>query len=173
METAYVTAFYNLVKITSENQGYEIPADIESYIVFFLAEYIKNRGFPPEKAFILTLNDIKKSGKVIPRSKVFAEDCLFLTGFCPLYAKKHNINLKYYSGLGASSYYDYAYATRDDFFVKLGDLFEFLRDFVSEVLNSSPTNISDLTWLAENGSVTARKKLPESMIFLNNTYRRY
>jgi hypothetical protein len=173
VETAYVKAFYNLVKTTSEDQGYEIPADIESYVVFFLADYMKKQKFPPEKSFTITLNEIKQSGKIVPKSRILAEDCLFLTSFCPLYAKKHNINLKYYTGIGAASYYDYANAIRDDFFVKLGDLFEFIRDFVTVVLNSAPQNIDDLIWMAENGSHVARKKLPNNMIFLSSSYRNY
>lgn len=173
METAYIKAFYNLVKTTGENQGYEIPADIESYIVFFLADYIKKHKFPPEKAFVITLNEIKQTGKINPKARILAEDCLFLTSFCPLYAKKHNINLKYYTGIGVASYHDYAHAVRDDFFIKLGNLFEFIRDFVTEVLNTTPKNISDLIWMAENGSHIARKKLPDNMIFLNNNYRNY
>jgi hypothetical protein len=173
VETAYVKAFYNLVKTTSEDQGYEIPADIESYVVFFLADYMKKQKFPPEKAFAITLSEIKQSGKIVPKSRVLAEDCLFLTSFCPLYAKKHNINLKYYTGIGITSYHDYAHAVKDDFFIKLGNLFEFIRDFVTEVLNSTPKNIEGLIWMAENGSRIAKKKLPNNMIFLSNNYRNY
>jgi hypothetical protein len=168
---AYVSAFYDLVKNTSEVYGYELSADIEAYLVYFLADYTRKKGFPPEKAFAITLAEIKQSGETVHRAKWLAEDCLFLTSFCPTYAKRQGMSLRYYTKIGAISYYDYSDAIRDDFFKRLGDAFEFLRDFIEETLNSRPKQIQEIIWLAENGSYTARRQLPENMIFLSNSYR--
>lgn len=168
---AYVSAFYDLVKNTSEEHGYDLSADVEAYLVYFLADYTKKKGFPPERAFALTLAEIKQSGDVVHKSRWLAEDCLFLTGFCPTYARRQGMSLKYYTKMGAISYYDYSDAIRDDLFKRLGDAFEFLRDFVEETLNSRPKQIQEIIWLAENGSYTARRKLPQGMIFLANSYR--
>lgn len=168
---AFVPAFYDLVKQTSEDSGYDLSAGIESYVVYFLADYVRKKGFPPEKAFAITLADIKKSGETIHRSRWLAEDCLFLTSFCPTYARKQGMSLRYYTQMGATSYYDYSDAVRDDFFKDLGDAFEFLRDFIEEVLNSRPKKVEEIIWLAENGSYTARRQLPDNMIFLEKTYR--
>lgn len=168
---AFVSAFYDLVKTTSEEHGYELSADIEAYLVYFLADYTKKKGFPPERAFAITLADIKRSGETVHRSRWLAEDCLFLTSFCPTYARRQGMSLRYYTKMGAISYYDYSDAIRDDFFKRLGDAFEFLRDFVEETLNSRPKHIQEIIWLAENGSYTARRQLPEGMIIIGESYR--
>lgn len=168
---AYVSAFYDLVKQTSEDNGYELSADMEAYLVYFLADYTKKKGFPPERAFAVTLSDIKHSGETVHRSKWLAEDCLFLTSFCPTYARRQGLSLKYYMSMGAVSYHDYGDAIRDDFFRRVGDAFDFLRDFVEAVLNSRPKRMQEIIWLAENGSYTARRCLPENMIFLTKSYR--
>lgn len=168
---AYVAAFYDLVKNTSEEHGYDLSADLEAYLVYFLADYTKKKGFPPERAFAITLADIKKTGETVHRSRWLAEDCLFLTSFCPTYAKRQGMSLRYYINMGSISYYDYSDAIHDDFFKRLGDAFGFLRDFVEETLNSRPKQIQEIIWLAENGSYTARRCLPEGMIFLQNSYR--
>lgn len=168
---AFVPAFYDLVKNTSEEHGYDLSADIEAYLVYFLADYTKNKGFPPERAFAITLADIKHSGETVHRSRWLAEDCLFLTSFCPTYARRQGMSLRYYTKMGAISYYDYSDAIRDDFFKRLGDTFEFLRDFVEEVLNSRPKQIQEIIWLAENGSYTARRQLPEGILLLHRSYR--
>ena len=168
---AFVSAFYDLVKQTSEENGYDLSADIEAYVVYFLADYTKKKGFPPERAFAITLADIKRSGETVHRSRYLAEDCLFLTSFCPTYAKRQGMSLKYYTSMGAVSYYDYSDAVRDNFFPQLGDAFDFLRDFIEETLNSRPKRLQEIIWLAENGSYTARRSLPDNMIILSKSYR--
>lgn len=172
MERAYVSAFYDVVKYTSEKHGYELEGDIEAYLVYFLADYVEKKGFPPEKSFILTLDEIKKTGESVHRSRWLAEDCLFLTSFCPMYARRKGISLRYYTSMGSHSYYDYSDAINDNLFRRIGDTFEFLRDFVEEALNSRPKQLSEIIWLAENGSYTARRQLPEGMIILHDSYRR-
>ena len=172
MERSYVSAFYDVVKYTSEKSGYDLPTDVEAYLVYFLADYIKKKGFPPEKAFAITLDEIKRTGETIHRSRYLAEDCLFLTSFCPTYARKRGMSLRYYSSMGTYSYYDYSDAINDNLFRQIGDMFEFLRDFIEEALNSRPKELSEIIWLAENGSYNARKKLPEGMIVLHDSYRR-
>jgi hypothetical protein len=172
VEKVFVNTFYDLVKNVSGQSGFELDTDIEAYVVFFLAEYVRKRGFPPEKAFALTLANINKTNKRVPDSKYLAEDCLFLTSFCPTYAYQKGMSLKYYTQLGANCYFDYADATKDSFFYRVGDAFEFLRDFIEQILNSSPVRLDQLIWLAENGSYTAKQKLPKGMIFLRDRVNR-
>lgn len=172
MEKVFVNTFYDLVKEVSDRSGFELDTELEAYVVFFLAEYVRKRGFPPEKAFALTLANINKNNRRIPDSRYLAEDCLFLTSFCPTHARRHGLSLRYYTQMGASCYFDYANATRDDFFNRLGSAFEFLRDFIEQALNSTPVKLDELIWLAEQGSQPARRKLPDGMIFLKDRFNR-
>ena len=51
MDDSYASAFYDIVKETQSKTGYELPIDVESYVVMLLASFIKRPDFLPEKSF--------------------------------------------------------------------------------------------------------------------------
>ena len=49
MDDAYASAFYDIVKETQSKTGYDLPLEIESYVVMLLASKIDKPNFLPEK----------------------------------------------------------------------------------------------------------------------------
>ena len=51
MDDTYASAFYDIVKETQSKTGYELPLEIESYVVMLLASKIDKPDFLPAKTF--------------------------------------------------------------------------------------------------------------------------
>ena len=51
MHDAYVSAFYDVVKETQYSTGYELPIELESYVVMLLATHIDKNDFLPKTSF--------------------------------------------------------------------------------------------------------------------------
>ena len=47
MRDEYTSAFYGVVKEASETTGYQLPIEIESYVVMLLADKIDKPNFLP------------------------------------------------------------------------------------------------------------------------------
>ena len=52
----YFNAFYDIVKETQETSGYNLPVDLESYIVMLLSHHIDKPDWLPEKSFAEVCN---------------------------------------------------------------------------------------------------------------------
>lgn len=162
MHYSYVSAFFDLVKEKSEQTGFEMPQEIEAYIVFLLAAKVNNPTVVLQPSFAekyLQLYDTPNTQEI----KFFADHCLWFTSFAPVYGKKRGLPMDYYASLGISSYYAFGDLQKDDFFIKMGNWFYTLRDFIEMVLNTSPLLKEDLEYLATSGSRTAKNKLNNSL----------
>ena len=51
MKDEYTTAFYDIVKEASKTTGYQLPLEIEAYVVMLLADKIDKPNFLPETSF--------------------------------------------------------------------------------------------------------------------------
>jgi len=51
MHDAYVSAFYDVVRETQYSTGYELPVELESYVVMLLATHIDKNNFLPKTSF--------------------------------------------------------------------------------------------------------------------------
>ena len=51
MQDAYVSAFYEVVKDTQYKTGYDLPTELESYVVMLLATHIDKSDFLPKTSF--------------------------------------------------------------------------------------------------------------------------
>ena len=59
MKDEYTSAFYDIVKEASETTGYQLPLEIESYVVMLLADKIDNPNFLPKTTFAQELFEIQ------------------------------------------------------------------------------------------------------------------
>ena len=91
MKDEYTSAFYDIVKEASETTGYQLPIEIESYVVMLLADKIDKPNFLPEQTFAEELLALKQPYRLT--AKELGDTCLFVTGVFPEYG----ISVEYYS----------------------------------------------------------------------------
>ena len=121
MRDAYTSAFYELVRETQEVMGYELPVDLEAYVVMLLGHYIDRPDFLPHNSFAESLLSLRQYQKT--QAKELGDVCLFVSGVFPDYGMKK----KYYSSIGKSSYA----ILQGDVFIQLYTHFDFLTEFIN------------------------------------------
>ena len=115
MHDAYVSAFYDVVKETQYSTGYELPIELESYVVMLLATPIDKNDFLPKTSY---------------SSKELGDTCLFVRGVFPNKGKRYGIDKYYYSKLGRSCYENAGAVLHPELFGQLALHFDFLGDFI-------------------------------------------
>lgn len=129
MRDAYANAFYELVRDTQEVMGYELPIDLEAYVVMLLGNYIDRPNFLPTSSFAESLLSLNYSQKT--QAKELGDVCLFVSGVFPEYGMKK----RYYSTIGKSSYA----ILHGEVFIKLTAHFDFLTEFIDVSINDKRT----------------------------------
>ena len=125
MKDEYTTAFYDLVKDTQSTTGYELPGEVEAYVVMLLADKLDKPNFLPEKTFAEAYLSLKQPYRL--SAKELGDTCLFVTGVFPDYG----MSIDYYSNIGKSSY-NLATTNLDiEIFELLSLKFDFVREFIN------------------------------------------
>ena len=125
MKDEYTTAFYDLVKDTQSTTGYELPLEVEAYVVMLLADKLDKPNFLPEKTFAEAYLSLKQPYRLT--AKELGDTCLFVTGVFPDYG----MSIDYYSNIGKSSY-NLATTNLDiEIFELLALRFDFVREFIN------------------------------------------
>lgn len=133
MRTEYTDAFYRIVCETKEKYGYELPVELESYIVFLLASHLDKPDFLPQETFAQAY--LKLERPYTQNAKQLGDTCLFVTGVFPTYGAKKGLNIKYYSNIGKSSYSMASEYLNVDLFDNLSKHFDILREFIDISIN--------------------------------------
>lgn len=136
----YFNAFYDIVKETQETSGYNLPVDLESYIVMLLSHHIDKPDWLPQKSFAevyLSLSDTRQKRLT---AKELGDACLFMTGVFPAYAKKKN-NIRYFQDIGSSSYEVVNELLPGSLFGQLSTHFIFLSSFIEYTVSNSKNDI--------------------------------
>lgn len=131
MSDAYINAFKMLVSDVKSKHGYELPSEIESYVVVLLADHINRPNWVPQNSFAESLYLIETSRD----AKVLGDECLFLCGAFPDYGKRRGLNVSYYSSIGQSSYHRASVELNPVLFGKLCRHFDFVSHFINKTLN--------------------------------------
>jgi len=141
MKDQYIQAFYDIVCETKGTHGYELPVELESYIVFLLASHIDKPDFLPQDSFAESLLKLKEPFTL--NAKELGDTCLFVTGVFPEYGTKRGLNVVYYSNIGKSSYSMAKQYLNADLFENLSTHFDFLRNFIDIAINkqNQPLNL--------------------------------
>lgn len=129
----YVSAFNSIVEETKTQQGYELPEDVEVYVVMLLASFVTRADFLPDKSFAQTLLTMKNHRN----AKDLGDTCLFVTGVFPTYGNKKGLGVEYYQSIGSSSYSQTAHVLHPTLFNKLSKHFVFISDFINASVNSN------------------------------------
>jgi hypothetical protein len=136
MKDEYTTAFYDIVKEASETTGYQLPLEIEAYVVMLLADKIDKPNFLPETTFAESLLALKQPYRL--SAKELGDTCLFVTGVFPEYG----ISVDYYSNIGKSSYTLIQQGMNIELFSSLATRFDFIREFINLTINPKKLPIS-------------------------------
>ena len=137
MKTEYTNAFYEVIRETKETHGYELPLDLESYVVYLLAEHIDRPDFIPETTFAEAY--LKLERPYTQNAKQLGDTCLFVTGVFPTYGKRKGLSVTYYTNIGKSSYSMASEYLNIDLFENLSKHFDLLRDFIDISINNRKT----------------------------------
>ena len=135
MNDAYTDAFYSIVKETQEAYGYELPIELESYVVMLLAHHLDRPNFAPESSFAEAYLRLKNPANM--NAKELGDTCLFVSGVFPTYGQRKGLNRSYYQNIGIGSYQMVAEAMNYTLFTTLAHHFNFLSDFIDITIHSS------------------------------------
>lgn len=142
MKDAYKHAFYDVVKVTQRETGYELPHHVEAYIVMLLSDFVDRDDIPPELTFAEMFLTIKNT----QQAKQLGDTCLFVSGAFPNLKKRHGINRRYYQDIGSTSY-EMASDMNNELFPLLAKHFVFLSNFVEATVRKSPIQIRNNLFL--------------------------
>lgn len=129
MHDDYTSAFYDIVRETQDKHGYELPIDIEAYVVMLLASHIDKPDFLPPDTFIESY--MRLSNPYGYRAKVLGDTCLFTVGVFPEYGSRHGIPSEYFSNIGKNSYHLAKDQLDQDLFDTLSVHFDYLKNFIN------------------------------------------
>jgi len=133
MNDAYRTALYDVVKETSVSKGYDLPEEIEAYVVMLLATHVDKTDFLPQTTFAQTLMTLTNSDQ----AKQLGDTCLFVAGVFPSIGERKGLKRRYYQDIGSTSYEMVAGVQNPVLFNTLATHFNFLSDFIEVTVNSS------------------------------------
>ena len=137
MKTEYTNAFYDIVCEAKETHGYELPVDLESYVVFLLASHIERPDFLPHSTFAEAYLKLKRP--YTQNAKQLGDTCLFVTGVFPSYGQDKGLDITYYSNIGKSSYSMAKEYLNIDLFESLSTHFDLLRTVIDTSINKHKT----------------------------------
>jgi len=135
MKDAYSTAFFDVVRETQLQTGYELPVDLEAYVVMLLSSFVEKIDYLPEKSFAEAYLRLEYPGGL--SAKELGDTCLFVTGVFPTYGRKHGLNRRYFQDIGIGSYEMVAEVMNQELFTQLATHFNFLSNFI-EITTHSP-----------------------------------
>lgn len=139
MKDAYQNAFFGIVHETKARTGHELPEHLEAYVVMLLATHVDKADFLPD-TFAEAFLAIKH-----PReAKELGDTCLFVAGVFPTIGNRKGLSRRYYQDIGSTSYGIVAEVQHPDLFRPLSTHFNFISDFISEVVNSAKQTHSNL-----------------------------
>ena len=129
MKDEYITVFYDLVKETQSTTGFELPIEVEAYVVMLLADKLDKPNFLPHDSFAQSLHRLKRPYRLT--AKELGDTCLFVTSVFPSYGARYGLDKHYYSNIGKTSYSLAKTSLNGQLFEVLETKFEWVRDFIS------------------------------------------
>ena len=129
MKDEYTTVFYDLVQETQSTTGYELPVEVEAYVVMLLASKIDKPNIIPVESFAQSYLALKQPYRLT--AKELGDTYLFVTSVFPSYGRRYGLDKHYYSNIGKNSYSLVKTSLNGQLFEVLETQFDFVRDFIS------------------------------------------
>lgn len=157
LEPTSTAAWLKLISEAEKNSGFYIQETLESYLVFLLQRFTNK----PEISNTIVAIDYLHSNAEISATqqqelREVADKCLLLSGFFPEVATKRQVDVSYFVHLGKNSYYHLSLLLKQhnsladlyhelcEYFVKLMDLLQCIRELGSDQLLLSPLQAENL-----------------------------
>ena len=150
LEPTEAAQWHKLLQQAEEEYGCFLDESMESYLVFTLMRFMKDRGLASQA---VALDYLRAHG--LPRSlrldqlRNIGDECLLLSGLYPKRAEKRLVRVSYYVDLGRSAYQNISdsmqqsasdlYRQLAEAFVTMMDLLQTIRDFGSPALQPLQT----------------------------------
>lgn len=135
MKDEFTTVFLDVVKETQVRTGYELPHELEAYVVMLLSYFVDKPNYLPEASFAEAYLRLQKRNGL--NAKQLGDTCLFVCGVFPTYGSRYGLNKNYYNKIGISSYELVAEAWHNNLFDLLAIHFDFLSNFIDVAIHSS------------------------------------
>lgn len=124
----YTRSFHRIFQEIRHESGYEIPEEVETYVVMLLSNYVDKPDFLPETSFAAEFSKLDKFSSL--SAKQLGDTCLFLSGLFPLYGRKYGLNKTYYKDIGKSSYDLASKLLNEQLFSVLAWQFDFIASYI-------------------------------------------
>ena len=131
---AVAQEFRDLVREHQGRTGFEMPLQLENYIVDLLAQRLEQTEIIPHPSFAECYLRLYQRPSV-SAMRVFADQCLFFVSLMPDYGHRRGLNMDYYATLGISAYYAAGDLAPDPRFTQLGNWFYHLQRFLNTALH--------------------------------------
>jgi len=162
-QTSDLAQWHDLVKNAEKNNNYYIDEEIEFYLICMLQRFIKK---PDLASSIIALDYLIAQKQIDVNRRKLLQDvgdkCLLFSGLFPEQARKRNVSVSYFVGLGEAAYYNVASFSRErkdlvELFESLGNHFIELMDLLMCIRELSKENSLDLIEAEDLWSRTGSK----------------
>ena len=145
LEPTEAAQWHKLLQQAEEEYGCFLDESMESYLVFTLMRFMKDRGLASQAVALdyLRAHGLPKTQR-LGQLRNIGDECLLLTGLYPKRAQKRMVRVSYYVDLGRSAYQHISdsmqqsasdlYRELAEAFVTMMDLLQTIRDFGSPAL---------------------------------------
>ena len=145
LESSELSQWHMLVQEAEQDYGCQLDEELQSYLVFTLMRFAKNKRFN-SKALALDYLAAHHLPSHLHNEKLrdIGDQCLLVSGLYPQSAIKRHVNVNYYVNLGQSAYHHIGGATQHamaelyqhlaESFILLMDLLQTIRQYSSPAL---------------------------------------
>jgi hypothetical protein len=134
MEDRYVSLFHDLAQETRRSYGFELPGDVEQYVVLLLADHVKRPDWVPNPSFAEAHLNMRTSQE----AKALGDECLFLCGVFPRFGARRGLDLDYYATIGSNSYSRASRTLHAELFEDLSRHFRVISKFINHTVEQLP-----------------------------------
>jgi len=125
--------FQELVQEHEYETGFEMPVQLESYVIDLLTDRLVRVDIIPEPSFAERYLQLY-SNPSIAAMKDYADSALFFCALMPEYGHRRGLSMDYYATLGISTYYSAGDLAPDVRFTQLGNWFYHLQKFLNSAI---------------------------------------
>lgn len=131
----YYQQFRDLVRDHERFTGFQLPLNLENYLVEMLSDRVDKTDIIPHPSFAERYLELYHRPS-ISDLKDFADTSLFFCSLMPEYGRRRGLDMEYYASLGISVYYTAGDLAADARYTQLGNWFYHLQKFLNSCLKT-------------------------------------
>ncbi len=132
-QSTHIALWYEIVHEAESICAFPLQEEIEAYLVFMLARHMTQTNLTSQPAALGFMGAMQLAHQQRHAAlQGVGDQCLLLTGFYPMLAKRRHVSLKYFVRLGQAAYQELA-ATQRDIYAQLTQQFVNLMDILQSI----------------------------------------